>query len=87
MVLAGNFRKIEIMKNAFYFIAGVLFVVLVSAGTVSIMTIKPAQPKSTVYLQKTSKEEVEKYLKQGYIIKIVAKGDEWYSATVVLEKY
>lgn len=75
------------MKNAFYFIAGILFVTLISATTVSVMTVRPVKPKYTVYLEHAGKETVDKYLKQGYIIKIVAKGDEFYYATVVLEKY
>jgi hypothetical protein len=36
------------MKNLFYFLLGVMFVALISATTVSIMTVQPAKPKLTM---------------------------------------
>ncbi len=36
------------MKNLFYFITGVLFITLISATTVSVMTVKPTTPKVTI---------------------------------------
>ena len=36
------------MKKAFYFILGVSLIVLTSATTVSVMTVKPANPKYIV---------------------------------------
>jgi len=75
------------MKNFFYFVAGVLFVTLISATTVSIMTVKPQLPKSTIFFRSGNEEEVRKYLKQGYIIKTIAKGDEWNAFHIVMEKY
>ncbi len=64
-----------------------MFVALISATTVSIMTVKPQLPKSTILFRTNGTEEVNKYLRQGYIIKTVVKGDEWDSFHIVMEKY
>ena len=85
------------MRNAVYFIAGILFVTLISATTVSIMTVKPAIPKATIvkYFDNDYDfvEELPKFIKQkikeGYIVKTVSISSRRYerNAIVVLEKY
>lgn len=76
------------MKTQFLtFLLGIFVAISFAATTSNLLTVKPATPKSTVYLEHTSKSTVDKWLSKGYIIKIVAKGDEYYYATVVLEKY
>jgi hypothetical protein len=85
------------MKNLFYFIAGVLFITLISATTVSIMTVKPATPKSVLIKSFWSysgiQEDVEKFIKnsvkQGYIVKTVSVSSDtnYQRAVVVMEKY
>lgn len=77
------------MKNAFYFISGVLFVTLISSTTVSIMTIKPAVPINTIIISGWSTSElntqIKPYLKSGYIVKNLSAGDG--CRIVTLEKY
>ncbi len=77
------------MKNAFYFIAGVLFITLISATTVSIMTVKPAIPIKTVAVSGWNttelNENMKPYLKAGYIVKNVSAGDS--ARIVIMEKY
>jgi hypothetical protein len=76
------------MKNIFYFILGICLIVLTSATTVSVMTIKPATPISTVVFYEYSPQVIPKkinpYLKKGYVVKAVY-GDRFQ--IVVLEKY
>ena len=36
------------MKNVFYFLLGIALIVLTSATTVSVMTVKPEIPKQTI---------------------------------------
>ena len=77
------------MKNLFYFIAGVLFITLISATTVSIMTVKPAIPKATIVVSGWNASELNNnmkpYLKAGYIVKNLSAGDG--ARVVVMEKY
>jgi len=77
------------MKNLFYFIAGVLFITLISATTVSIMTVKPAIPKATIVVSGWATSELNNnmkpYLKAGYIVKNLSAGDG--ARVVVMEKY
>lgn len=73
------------MKNALYVILGIILITLVSATTVSVMTIKPQQPKSTVYLRNGEVYEVNEWIKKGYQIKCISRSD--YNIAVVLEKY
>jgi len=79
------------MKNLIYFIAGVLFITLISATTVSIMTVKPQTPKSTlVFMVNSHKapELIKGYIKQGYIVKALSISDYAdFQALVVMEKY
>lgn len=71
----------------FYFLLGIFLVILTSATTVSVMTIKPAIPKSTVCFRFNNINELKPYIKKGYIVKIISKGDEWTTGHVILEKY
>lgn len=77
------------MKNLIYFIAGVLFVTLISATTVSVMTVKPVTPKNTIVVSGWSladlKNNMKPYLKSGYIVKDISVGEG--CRVVVMEKY
>lgn len=85
------------MKNTFYIILGIALVILTSATTASIMTVKPATPKSTIVksfrsmygLEKDIEEFTKEKIKQGYIVKSVAlmDDDSMSKGIVVLEKY
>lgn len=85
------------MKQAFYFILGIALVILTSATTVSVMTVKPAQPKlfmvKTFIYKQDSKEIgifIKEQMKKGWILKEVeGANDGQYASTwvVVLEKY
>ena len=85
------------MKNLFYFIAGVIFITLISATTVSVMTVKPQTPKLFI-VQNFNFEDnskpvsrfIQKKLKEGWILKQVSgSNDGQYRSCwiVVLEKY
>ena len=77
------------MKNTIYFIAGILFTALISTTTISVMTIKPATPQSTIVISGWTttelNENIKPYIKKGFIIKNLAVGDG--ARAVVLEKY
>lgn len=85
------------MKKAFYFVLGIAFVILTSAGTVSVMTVKPAQPKlfmvKTFIYKQDSREIgifIKEQMKKGWILKEVeGANDGQYDSTwlVVMEKY
>ena len=85
------------MKQAFYFILGIALVILTSATTVSVMTVKPAQPKlfmvKTFIYKQDSKEIgifIKEQMKKGWILKEVeGANDGQYASTwvVVVEKY
>jgi len=85
------------MKNAFYFILGIALVVLTSAATVSVMTVKPAPPKLytiTHFDAEIDSEIVANYIsqqmKKGWILKEVEganKGIDHSTWIVVMEKY
>jgi len=81
------------MKNLFYFLLGVMFVALISATTVSIMTVRPATPKSVLvfgeeHSQRSCVKSIKEYVKQGYIVKSVAGTSQYgMSWIVVMEKY
>jgi hypothetical protein len=85
------------MKQIFYFILGIALVVLTSATTVSVMTVRPAQPKQFMvknFIHETDCEQVGIYIKQqmkkGWILKEVeGANDGQYASTwvVVMEKY
>jgi hypothetical protein len=85
------------MKNLFYFIAGVFFVTLISATTVSIMTVKPQTPKLFIVKNfnfennsESVSEFIQEKLKQGWILKQVSGSNDSEDHScwiVVLEKY
>ena len=78
------------MKNLFYFVLGLCLIILTSATTVSVMTIKPETPKSTVVEITRYKEDTKKftslYIKKGYVIKS-ANGDGSGNWLIIMEKY
>jgi hypothetical protein len=80
------------MKHLFHFLLGVMFVALISATTVSIMTVRPATPKSVLVFgadsQNSCVNSIKEYVKQGYIVKSVAGTSQYgMSWIVVMEKY
>lgn len=85
------------MKNLFYFIAGVFFITLISTTTVSVMTVKPAVPKSTIVktfrTMYRMEDDIEEYIntmvKDGYVVKSVAMMNDGSRSNgiVVVEKY
>jgi hypothetical protein len=84
------------MKNLNYFLAGILFVSLISAGTVSKTTIVPATPKSVcvktffgVDAEHKIKDFILQKSKEGWILKShsLAGGNSYYRGVVVMEKY
>lgn len=81
------------MKNVFYFILGVCLIILTSATTASVMTVKPAKPKSVVIFSTNEgrydiQDFIKKKSKLGYIVKSLA-GTNQYGGVwmVVMEKY
>jgi hypothetical protein len=78
------------MKNAIYLVLFVIGMILTSATTVSVMTIRPDKPKSIV-VDTMNRIDVQnftyKYFKKGYIIKIITAPNEVGNCVVVMEKY
>jgi hypothetical protein len=78
------------MKNAFYFTLGIALIVLTSATTVSVMTVKPAKPKSVsvgVLRSKEVKDFTYQYVKKGFQIKTITASNDYGVIVVVMEKY
>jgi len=85
------------MKNLFYFTLGIILITLVSATTVSIMTVKPSTPKTFIvkyFYSESDAGNVSKFImgkmKEGWILKQVSgtNDGEYYSTwIVVMEKY
>lgn len=82
------------MKNFIYFISGILFIALISATTVSVMTVKPEVPKETICFTNSYKiatSRINIYSKHGYVVKFISGIYDHSSATekviVVMEKY
>ena len=77
------------MKNAIYLILFVIGMILTSATTATIMTVKPALPKHVDSGWFSSERGVDEYIKakvkQGYIVKTMTMSQ--YSCYVVMEKY
>ena len=77
------------MKNITYIFLFVIGMILTSATTATIMTVKPALPKHVDSGWFSSERSVDKYLKakvkQGYIVKTMTMSQ--YSCYVVMEKY
>jgi hypothetical protein len=63
------------MKNLFYFVLGLCLVILTSATTASVMTVKPATPKSIVSFYDVRcngynvARKIKEYSSKGYIYK------------------
>ena len=78
------------MKNITYIFLFVIGMILTSATTVSVMTIRPDKPKSIV-VDTMNRIDVQnftyKYFKKGYTIKIVTAPNEIGNCVVVMEKY
>lgn len=83
------------MKPITTFLLGIAFTLLISATTVSIMTVKPAQPKSIItkgfpyYDDAEIQKEINVCVKEGYVLKSLngaggSGGSYWY---LVMEKY
>ena len=80
------------MKNTIYLILFVIGMILTSATTATIMTVKPAVPKSIITFYYDNPKDIQidinKYIKNGYVIKtIAANGDYNKTYFVVMEKY
>lgn len=80
------------MKNTIYLILFVIGMVLTSATTATIITVKPATPKSIITFSCDNRRDIQininKYIKNGYVIKtIAANGDYNKLYFVVMEKY
>jgi hypothetical protein len=79
------------MKNATYIAIGILLVLLTSATTVSIMTVKPAQPVDTAVVVGSPAKlqaSILNLAKRGYVVKSVSVGaKDYYDGIAVLEKY
>ena len=81
------------MKNLFYFVLGLCLVILTSATTVSVMTIKPAVPKSIIVFVGRGNDIanfIKVNAKKGYIVKhfnnLTARNG-FAGDLVVMEKY
>lgn len=85
------------MKNIFYFLLGLLLVVLTSATTVSVMTVKPETPKHYIiksFPNEVGSDDVADFIKsnvtKGWILKSVSAANYGTMNScwvVVLEKY
>ena len=80
------------MKNTIYLILFVIGMILTSATTATIMTVKPATPSSVITFyydnHKDTQIAINKYIKNGYIIKILAANGDYHKRYfVVMEKY
>ena len=77
------------MKNAIYLILFVIGMILTSATTATIMTVKPVTPKHVKSQWFRTERDVDEYVKvnirQGYIVKTMTMSE--YSCYVVMEKY
>lgn len=88
-------QKQNIMRKVMYFLLGIGLVVLTSATTVSVMTVKPATPKSVVTFSgnvKSVSKQILKHSKSGYVVKFVTQtqsynGNNDSYCLVVMEKY
>jgi hypothetical protein len=83
------------MKKVFYILLGIALIVLTSATSVSVMTVKPALPKSIFTYEFNNYSDAEiaikKYSKSGYVLKsIVTNGSQYtsyYQGFLVMERY
>lgn len=93
-----RFKTNRIMKTTIYFIAGIVFSALISATTVSVMTVKPQMPKNTIVkpfwgafgIQEDMTSYIKYKIKQGYIVKSLCLDSEengYQRGIVIMEKY
>jgi hypothetical protein len=84
------------MKNVFYVLLGIALVILTSATTVRVITVKPATPKYFVVKEFTDAdigdvqaEYIKKMIKKGWILKSQSLAGKQYTiyGIVVMEKY
>jgi hypothetical protein len=84
------------MKQAFYFVLGIALVILTSATTVSVMTVKPSISKSFTVKEFNDKtycteqaEYIREMMRKGWILKSQSLAGRNYSlyGIVVMEKY
>jgi hypothetical protein len=87
------------MKNVFYFLLGITLILLTSATTISVMTVKvdtpvnvkPVKPVSiaTFYQNGVNADiicqRIREYSAKGYIVKSMVGSD--FNIIVVMEKY
>jgi hypothetical protein len=84
------------MKKAFYFILGVSLIILTSATTVSVMTVKPANPKYIVvksFYENLGSDVQANFIRdmmsKGWILRSQSLAGKQYTlhGIVVMEKY
>jgi FAD synthase len=84
------------MKKTFYFLLGISLILLTSATTASIMTVKPANPKVFVVKEFTDADYndvqakyIRKMIKKGWVLKSQSLAGKQYTlyGIVVMEKY
>lgn len=79
------------MKNILHFLLGILVIIGVSATTVTVMTVKPANPKMVLIKSFTYVSETENFIKdgykRGYILKGMYNNGTTRDVSVVMEKY
>jgi hypothetical protein len=84
------------MKNTFYLLLGIALVILTSATTIKVMTVKPATPKYFIvkefygmgYPEKQT-NFIRNMIKKGWILKSqsLAGTSSYLNGIVVMEKY
>jgi hypothetical protein len=80
------------MKNTIYLILFIIGMILTSATTATIMTVKPATPKYVITFSCENHRDMQininKYVKNGYVIKTIAANGDYYKLYfIVMEKY
>lgn len=85
-----NLKRIDMRNTILVFLLAVILIIGTATTTVSVMTVKPAQPKM-IYVDafgvgtaKMSKVIRQKY-QEGYTVKAVGIGE--YANILVMEKY
>lgn len=86
------------MKHIFYLILGILLVILTSATTASIITVKPATPKQVIVkdfwgaygIEKEMQKYITLQIKSGFIVKgftLDSEENGYQRGLLVMEKY
>lgn len=70
-------------NNILAFLLGGFVFISFAMSTTNLMTVKPAIPKSTVFIN--DRTVVKDYIRAGYVVKTVGGGD--YHRVYVMEKY